>query len=310
MRVTLSESAWHARLQEWVFGDVTLRRNLCPYFWLTVFCMVVAPIVGFARGSWKCLVFLFSVLDRVMTPVVNLTLRAFDAIATPIAAGISKLIRYRRESKLNNETNELGLDGAYRIWKQINEFQRSMSYGNPMRNTRFREHCEKLLARFKQLNPGWEGLFTQHEAELEERVRQWKELQRKLEQEKLERERARERMMNNIALWTKWFFIGVWWAIAGVVVTAAASVVCLLLWLFVTNFMVIPWKVVGWIALGVVVIAVVLAFLVDLVRSMIERAKHAEREEKPAKEPKGPGLFSLYYKAAKENYCPGVDWVE
>jgi len=43
--VNLNPKGWHARLQEWTFGDVPYRNNFCPFFWLTILCMLISPFV-------------------------------------------------------------------------------------------------------------------------------------------------------------------------------------------------------------------------------------------------------------------------
>lgn len=53
MKINLSRTSWHRRLQRYVLGLSTYRAddfpNLCPYFWLTVFCLLVVPFVWFFR---------------------------------------------------------------------------------------------------------------------------------------------------------------------------------------------------------------------------------------------------------------------
>lgn len=45
MEVTLKRNGWHRRLQEYVFNSPPRYPNLCPYFWLTNFCILVTFIV-------------------------------------------------------------------------------------------------------------------------------------------------------------------------------------------------------------------------------------------------------------------------
>jgi hypothetical protein len=42
MNVTLSKTAWHARLQTFVYGNADLN-NLCPYFWRTIGAVIFLP---------------------------------------------------------------------------------------------------------------------------------------------------------------------------------------------------------------------------------------------------------------------------
>jgi len=43
MEVALQRDAWHYRLQKWTFGLVPYEGNFCPYFWLTIFCLISCP---------------------------------------------------------------------------------------------------------------------------------------------------------------------------------------------------------------------------------------------------------------------------
>lgn len=52
MQVILSMNSWHYRLQRWVLGYNSEFTNLCPYFWLTIFCLLVAVPVGVCKLLW------------------------------------------------------------------------------------------------------------------------------------------------------------------------------------------------------------------------------------------------------------------
>lgn len=49
MSYTLKRDGWHWKLQRWIFRDVDRMGNMCPYFWLTNFCIMVAPFVALYR---------------------------------------------------------------------------------------------------------------------------------------------------------------------------------------------------------------------------------------------------------------------
>jgi hypothetical protein len=67
MQLTLNRNAWHRKLQKYVLGiDRTAKDdfpNLCPYFWLTVFCLFASPFVFFWRSpvqyAWGTFSWLF-----------------------------------------------------------------------------------------------------------------------------------------------------------------------------------------------------------------------------------------------------------
>lgn len=43
MNVNFSRSAWHYRLQYFVFGKQSRTNNLCPYFWTTILALLFLP---------------------------------------------------------------------------------------------------------------------------------------------------------------------------------------------------------------------------------------------------------------------------
>lgn len=45
MEVVLNRNGWHNRLQTWTFGQPSTLANLCPYFWLTMLCLLMSPLV-------------------------------------------------------------------------------------------------------------------------------------------------------------------------------------------------------------------------------------------------------------------------
>lgn len=46
MQVVLKKDGWYCKLQEFVFGrDRSDFNNLCPFFWLTIFCIMASPFV-------------------------------------------------------------------------------------------------------------------------------------------------------------------------------------------------------------------------------------------------------------------------
>jgi hypothetical protein len=56
--VHLSSHSWHYKLQKLFFGQVPYKNNFCPYFWLTIFCIIFAPIYLPIKGFFLLIVFL------------------------------------------------------------------------------------------------------------------------------------------------------------------------------------------------------------------------------------------------------------
>ena len=47
--IKLSTKSWHYRLQSWMFCEPPFEDNFCPYFWLTIFCLFIAPFVAVVK---------------------------------------------------------------------------------------------------------------------------------------------------------------------------------------------------------------------------------------------------------------------
>lgn len=76
MEVKLRRDGWHFRLQKWVFGEVPYQNNFCPYFWLTIFCLVASPFklawLGVYAAFLRPLFKLFDWIDdHVCTPLMT-----------------------------------------------------------------------------------------------------------------------------------------------------------------------------------------------------------------------------------------------
>ena len=59
--IKLSKSAWHYKLQGFVFGDA--RPNLfsfCPYFWITIACLIIVVPVVVAKYTYRALKYAFT----------------------------------------------------------------------------------------------------------------------------------------------------------------------------------------------------------------------------------------------------------
>jgi len=63
----LKRYGWHFKLQQWVFGKGLERiNNMCPYFWLTNFCILVSPFVLLCRWIVKVSDIISSTFNRVI----------------------------------------------------------------------------------------------------------------------------------------------------------------------------------------------------------------------------------------------------
>jgi hypothetical protein len=108
MSYTLKRDGWHFRLQKWVFGeDMPRFDNFCPFFWLTIFCMMASPFVG----AWKLL---RKTLRLVSIPIDYMS-RPIESLVDWVAS--KRNVRYeRRIVTFANTTTDWK---AYQIFKII-----------------------------------------------------------------------------------------------------------------------------------------------------------------------------------------------
>lgn len=72
MQVILKKDGWYCKLQEFVFGrDRSDFSNLCPFFWLTIFCIMASPFVMIARIFWYVFKYVFRYSDICISFVFN-----------------------------------------------------------------------------------------------------------------------------------------------------------------------------------------------------------------------------------------------
>jgi hypothetical protein len=64
---TLNKDGFHAKLQMYIFGHIPYEDNFCPYFWLTVFCIIVFIPVFLFKLINKILLVPYKMLDKFLT---------------------------------------------------------------------------------------------------------------------------------------------------------------------------------------------------------------------------------------------------
>jgi len=113
--VKLSKKQWHYKLQKFIFLNLEPSRfqNLCPYFWLTIFCIIVSPIV-----------FIFRIPKNIYLYGLNKSINNIDNIDRFIDVydkgriGVFRLTYLRYEIIKGNLVNRLGgVDKFYEILK-------------------------------------------------------------------------------------------------------------------------------------------------------------------------------------------------
>lgn len=83
--IELTRTSWHWKLQMFVLKRVPFQDNFCPYFWISIFCLLVSPFVVL----WKSLV--FAVLSPFLT-VLTFVAKGFDTFCDAILALFDTLI--------------------------------------------------------------------------------------------------------------------------------------------------------------------------------------------------------------------------
>ena len=68
--VKLSTRSWHYKLIKFILGSIAPTpgnmHNLCPYFWLMIFSIIVFPIVAPIRALWLLLSAMMNAMDKLM----------------------------------------------------------------------------------------------------------------------------------------------------------------------------------------------------------------------------------------------------
>lgn len=70
MNYTLKKDGWHFRLQQWTFGkDMPRFNNFCPFFWLTIFCVIASPFTTIWKLLWKIVDILILPIEYATRPI-------------------------------------------------------------------------------------------------------------------------------------------------------------------------------------------------------------------------------------------------
>lgn len=105
MEITLNKDGWHGRIQKFTFGEQIAFDHLCPYFWLTVAAMLLAPFMAIAN-----------VAAFVVSPVVNWMSKfqktrqaekLEDLVARLVADPVAAYLQYRNGPYVTELFNKL-----------------------------------------------------------------------------------------------------------------------------------------------------------------------------------------------------------
>lgn len=200
MQVTLRSDAWHARLQMYIFGGVELKPNLCPYFWITVFCVIALPFSFCAQSI----------------------IRVVDVL--------------RKTRKKEFVIRDMYI--AYYVMKSIDTFNLYgfNCYGRPrviykqVFTLNGLAELIHALESWKLANPGWQKLFEEHAKELEEAYAKALDYDHELFLRDAKKKEERQRLMDRAGFITKRVFLIIWYCFLGVLgVTSLYAAITLFL---------------------------------------------------------------------------------
>jgi hypothetical protein len=311
--------------------------NLCPYFWLTIFCTLVVPFVWFWRSPVK---FVWDLFVRCMSALVALMELAATAIAGPINEYVCQpLDKYfvapRIKALEPEKVVELWESGKKKDTALFNKWRDTVGYKNDA------DLWGDLDKWRKEVRDRRHALEQEEENAKHERQRQkWM-----AEQEAKAARKARQERLMKIAaatqaaapyivavvatpivigaLWLLWLLLGVlwsapWaaighgtfivleWAFGITAVVAVVAVIGIFLWVVLKRVFGKCWMLFGVPFSHPVVksaassIATSIATVLRPIRLGLGRVGTGFAD--------GLSLFKQYIKATKDGYCPQIEW--
>lgn len=346
MEITLKKDGWHKKLQIFVLNNPPTFNNFCPYFWLTIFCIIftfIIPIVPawcllkiMAKGiAWPFLKFAEYYEKFICLPFwekIALKMPEFD-----ILKSWTLYVNENYYESLHTSDGELnrGLYDDYMFWANEGATWKMSS--------KKRDAFLKKFELWKNATPDWEAKLAaireKQRVLREQHLKDLHDMQIKMyAQQELDRKNAelrkkrRQQAMSAIVKYTKW--------LAYVLLSALGIVVCYLVYLFV--MLVIDWinwgvahfnyanfiltlKIIGWVILGICT-AIMLFFIIkkctknitlefkDTYFAKIFIAIGSFLGRHLATFFKGVwkvlSFIGMFIKTTKEDYCPGINWVD
>lgn len=319
MNVKLRRDAWHGRIQRWTFpsGPPSFQ-NFCPYFWLTIFCLTAIPFTLLAK----------LVVAGFMLFVAAAS-RMYVLLDKHLLSHVDVWLEKRMQKKTTDAVTSMTSDRALQIQRLYEYnwgprfpvgFTAEESRLNAKLGWKARSRLFVLLVAWKKEHPNWEQML---EDAWTSRLARVEEHERVLQTEKERCQvaaRKRQRMFSFIAQYTKYVMV-----LPALVVTGGIGY---LIYLGI-SFIVSSWHLIQWSfileVLGYIVVIVtgiaagiaVVIFLSKLQDGVIKRP--LARLGQDVADTAGPsmgalgrffGFFWSYIKAAKQNHCPHIEWVD
>ncbi len=196
--VSLSHNGWYIQLLHYIFPRIPIYDNFCPIFWLTVLALILSPFVFLFKSIWKILKFVGHIISIPIEKAgkyLDIIIDNFEKRATEKAEQEALyLLKTVDKEELEKAyfawknkgwvnyylESECKTEILYKLWMKINDGWRQ----------RFSEEIskerQKIVDKYDQNK--WEEYFRNQrkQREAEDLARE----QRKLEREKIRKERA------------------------------------------------------------------------------------------------------------------------
>ncbi len=325
MEIALNKNGWHKKIQQYVFGRGTpIFNNFCPYFWLTIFCLLVTivPIAPIFFGFRWLLIKICNGFERFADWFE-------DYICAPL---FEKAALGMSEEEL---LRSWAIDSRYSIyydhpdWKDYDFWVKDYFKGTLSRlKDSKKDVLEKKFEIWKEKNPSWEVLLLDikerrrreylKEFAENEKIREEDEAKEKLREERRAGARVRkQKLFVAIIKYTKWFVY-----IAGALFVAKLVHWGYLLTLYCMDHFYLDNFIfsmqVGGVILGAMLIILGIIFVIVKLSGKVQcycDSKIAINIKKAIIWPfkqlwKFLGFFGTYILTVKKDYCPSIDWVE
>lgn len=343
MEVSLKRDGWHCKIQRWTFGSKTPQFNsLCPFFWLTIFCLLVSPVVALRDLVKFVVIGILKALDFAIYHSVSFRESLISYVDIKVC---QPLYESKMERVVSDLTDEEAFDLYFYVCYAGNIRPKSWNddvVADDFSITKWKSWVwsndgdapvKKAKAPLYQLEkwtnkfgPGWQERFV----ELHKLAKQRRELQeqarKKAEEAKKAREERWRKFFNNVAVYTKYLVLLVA-GIVGVYLLYGLSIVGL--WFYenagaFAEFFV--WFFGGLFSLIVLVLLVIAGlaavfFLCTVAFKLLKKCNlftvkprardpWLVRVAKVVSSALSPvvSFFVMYFKAVKQNYCPRINW--
>lgn len=257
MEIKLKKNGWHRRLQKYVFSYPPMFNNFCPYFWLTIYCIIVTFIIPVVP-LWS---------------VVKLFGLAFQGTLALLDKKICQPLFERIARNLSDEEIYSGWLIYNTPYNFVSDDERELLfeyYGDKIQGTDYKEKRKKEAAfqKWKHITPDWENKLDelrakrmvelkQYYAERELKMAEIRRVNAEKQKKDEEREEWRRERFTRIVMRTQKI---VPWVLSIV----ALGVLYYISKLFIWVYKIVNWKMVFYITKIVLVVCVALGLLIGL----------------------------------------------